>query len=127
MPSTPSESCTNAPNLVMLVTGPSTTEPTANLCATSAHGSPSACLRPKEMRRSAAFTPSIMTSTVSPGFTTSLAALTFLAHDISETWINPSTPGSSSTNAPNSATRVTVLRTRSPVLYLSATEYQGSG
>ncbi len=40
MPSTPSESCTNAPNFVRLVTGPSTAEPTANFCVTSVQGSP---------------------------------------------------------------------------------------
>ena len=62
-----------------------------------------------------------------PGFTMSLALLIFFPHDISETWISPSIPGSSSTNAPNSITRVTVPRTRSPALYFPATASQGCG
>ena len=41
---------------------------------------------------------------------------TFFVQDISETWISPSTPGSSSTNAPKSATRETLPCTRSPDL-----------
>src|SRR5258708_11880335 len=127
MPSTPSETCTNAPNLAWFVTGPTMTEPTASFSPTSTHGSPSACLRPSDMRRSSDFTPRITASTVSPGFTTSLAILTFLDHDISDTWIKPSMPGSSSTNAPNSTTRVTVPRTRSLNLYFSVTESHGFG
>ena len=79
------------------------------------------------MRRSAGFTPRTMTSTVSPGFTTSLGLRTFFDHDISEKWIRPSTPGSSSTNAPKSATRVTVPCTFSPALNLSATVSHGCG
>src|SRR6267154_4271155 len=127
MPSTPSDSCTNAPNFVTLTTGPSTTEPAANRCATSAQGSPNACFRPRDMRCSPAFTPRTTASTISPGFTSVLALLNFLPHDISETWMRPSIPGSSSTNAPNSATRVTVPRTRSPTWYFPATASQGCG
>src|ERR1022692_3787420 len=121
MPSTPSATCTNAPNFWMLVTGPSTTEPTGNFCAASAQGSPSACLRPSEMRRSGALTPSTTTSTVSPGLTTSEGLRTFLDQDISERCTRPSMPFSSSTKAPKSVTRVTLPLTRSPALYLSAT------
>src|SRR6266478_5292001 len=88
MPSTPSAVCTKAPNFVMLVMGPSTTDPGAILFATSAHGSPSACFSPKEMRRSPGFTPRITASTVSPGFTTSPAVRTRFAQDISETRIS---------------------------------------
>src|SRR6266700_3603878 len=127
MPSMPSATCTNTPNLVRLTTGPSTADPTGNFSATSAQGSPSACFNPSDMRCSPAFTPRITASTVSPGFTRSLGLCTFLTHDISETWINPSTPGSSSTKAPKSITRVMVPRTRSPTLYLVGTESHGCG
>ncbi len=127
MPSTPSASCTNAPNFCRLMTVPSTTEPTGNFCVASAHGSPSACFRPSEMRRSAWFTPRTTTSTWSPGFTTSAGLRTFFDQDISERWISPSTPFSSSTKAPKSATRVTVPCTRSPVLYFSPASSHGCG
>ena len=127
IPSTPSATCTNAPNFWMLVTGPSTTEPTGNFFAASTHGSPSACFRPSEIRRSGAFTPSTTTSTVSPGFTTSAGLRIFLDQDISERCTRPSMPFSSSTNAPKSVTRVTLPFTRSPTLYLSATRSQGCG
>jgi len=57
-------------------------------------------LEAEEMRRLEASTSSTCTSTswlvemILPGWTF------FLVHDISETWISPSMPGSSSTNAP---------------------------
>src|SRR5271168_1243409 len=73
----------------------------------------------------AIFTPRTTASTVSPVLSTSLGFLTFLAHDISDKWINPSTPGSSSTNAPKSVTRVTTPCTRSPAFKLAATASQG--
>ena len=60
------------------------------------------------MRRSAWFTPRTTTSTWSPGLTTSDGLRAFFDQDISERWIRPSMPFSSSTNAPKSATRVTV-------------------
>ena len=70
-------------------------------CAAKAsHGFSSVCLRPSEMRRLAGSTSSTTTSTscvvdrILPGCTF------FLVHDISETWMRPSMPGSSSTNAP---------------------------
>ena len=118
IPSMPSPSSTNAPNLVRLVTGPSTIVPAGNFFSISAQGSPSACFSPSETRRS--LTPSTTTSTASPGLTTSEGLRAFLVQDISERWISPSRPGSSSTNAPKSVTRVTTPRARSPVLYVLA-------
>src|SRR5260370_634639 len=67
MPSSASSSCTNAPNLVRLVMGPSTIVPAGKRFSACAHGSPRACLRPREMRRSVALTPSTTASTASPG------------------------------------------------------------
>src|ERR1039458_8633594 len=87
MPSNPSASCTKAPNLVRLVTAPSTTDPTGYFWGTSAQGSPSACFRPSAMRRSAWLTPRTTTSTRSPGFTTSDGFRVFFDQDISERWI----------------------------------------
>ena len=84
MPSTPSASCTNAPNFGKADDGPSTTPPTGYFCFASAQGSPSACFKPNEMRRSPAFTPSTTTSTVSPGFTISDGLRTFFDQDISD-------------------------------------------
>ncbi len=63
------------------------------------------------MRRSAGLMPRTVASTVSPCLTTSLGLRTFFDHDISERWIRPSTPGSSSTKAPKSTMRVTIPRT----------------
>ena len=55
---------------------------------------------PSEIRLEARLTSSTMTSTVSPTLTSFDGCRTRRVHDISETWTSPSTPGSSSTNAP---------------------------
>ena len=112
--------------LISRVTGPSTADPTGNRCGTSAQGSPSACFSPREIRFSPGLTERITASTVSPGLSISLGFRTFFTHDISDTWIRPSIPGSSSTNAPKSIKRVTVPVTRWATLYLSAAESHGS-
>ncbi len=52
MPSTPSVSCTKAPNFVMLVTGPSITVPGANFCSAP---SPGIAQRLLQAERDAAF------------------------------------------------------------------------
>ena len=54
----------------------------------------------REMRRASGLTSETIASTVSPGDTILAGFLIFLDHDISETWTSPSTPPSSSTNAP---------------------------
>src|SRR5947199_256420 len=66
MPSMPSVACRKAPNFIMLVMGPSTTEPTGKRFAASAQGSPSACFNPSESRCSTTFTARMTTSTLSP-------------------------------------------------------------
>ena len=58
------------------------------------------CLRPSEMRRLTESTSSTCTSTSCEVETILPGCMFFLVHDISETWIRPSMPGSSSTNAP---------------------------
>ena len=66
----------------------------------ASHGLASVCFRPRLMRRFCGSTSSTITSTswlvetILPGCTF------FLVQLISETWTSPSTPGSSSTNAP---------------------------
>ena len=52
------------------------------------------------MRRAVGSTPSTIASTVSPTFRIFDGCFTRLLHDISLTWISPSTPGSSSMKAP---------------------------
>ena len=100
MPSTPPSRPTNRPNSVMLRIGPSTTEPLGWAARNTSQGLSWVCLRPSEMRRFCGSTSRICTSTcwlvetILPGWTF------FLVQLISETWIRPSTPGSSSTNAP---------------------------
>ena len=70
------------------------------LAANAVHGFSWVCLRPSEMRRLSGSTSSTWTSTswlvetILPGW------MFFLVQLISETWIRPSTPGSSSTKAP---------------------------
>ena len=52
------------------------------------------------MRRAVGSTPSTIASTLSPTLRIFEGCLTRLLHDISLTWMSPSTPASSSTNAP---------------------------
>ena len=75
-------------------------EPFGCAARKTSHGLSWVCLRPSEMRRFWASTSSTCTSTcwlvetILPGW------MFFLVQLISETWIRPSTPGSSSTKAP---------------------------
>ena len=100
MPSTSPSSPMKRPNSVLFLTSPSTTEPTGCFSANASQGFCSVCFRPSEMRRLTGSTSRIWTSTswevetIFPGWTF------FFVQDISETWISPSMPGSSSTNAP---------------------------
>ena len=90
----------NRPNSVLFLTSPSTSEPTGCFSAKDSQGFWSACFRPSEMRRLTGSTSRMTTSTswevetILPGWTF------FLVQLISETWIRPSIPGSSSTKAP---------------------------
>ena len=100
MPSTSPSRPMNRPNSVLFLTSPSISEPTGCFSAKASHGFCRVCLRPSEMRRLTGSTSRICTSTscevetILPGWTF------FFVHDISETWIRPSIPGSSSTKAP---------------------------
>ena len=95
-----SSTSTNAPNSVRLRTLPLMRVPTGYFSASSCQGLLSTCLRPSEMRRAVGSTPSTIASTVSPTLRIFDGCLTRLLHDISLTWIRPSTPGSSSMKAP---------------------------
>ena len=99
-PSMPSSTSTKAPNSVRFRTLPVMVVPIGYFSDSSCHGLLSTCLRPSEMRRAPGSTPSTIASTVSPTLRIFDGCLTRLLHDISLTWISPSTPGSSSTNAP---------------------------
>ncbi|MDT4886176.1 hypothetical protein FQZ97_1224930 [compost metagenome] len=90
----------NRPNSVLFLTSPSMVEPTGFFSAKASHGFCRVCFMPSEMRRLSGSTSSTTTSTswevetILPGWTF------FLVQLISETWIRPSMPGSSSTKAP---------------------------
>ena len=100
MPSTSPSRPMNRPNSVMLRISPSTIGADRVRGEEGSHGLSWVCLRPSEMRRLLGSTSSTCTSTswlvetILPGWTF------FLVQLISETWIRPSTPGSSSTKAP---------------------------
>ena len=66
----------------------------------SVQGSGSSCLRPRLMRLALASTSSTWHSISWPTSRSFDGCLTFLVQLISLTWMRPSTPGSSSTNAP---------------------------
>src|SRR5579885_676959 len=99
-PSTPSSSSTNTPKSVRLFTLPLTRLPTGWFARTSSQGLGSVCLRPSEMRWLTLSTSSTWTSTSWPTSRIFEGCVTRFVHDISETWISPSSPRSSSTNAP---------------------------
>jgi hypothetical protein len=90
----------NRPNSVLFLTSPSTVEPTGMLLD---EGFPRIAHGLLEAERDAALGgidfqhlhfDFLLVETILPGCTF------FLVQDISETWIRPSMPGSSSTNAP---------------------------
>ncbi len=99
-PSMSSSTSTKAPNSVRLRTLPVIFVPTGYFSDSSFQGLLSTCLSPSEIRRAVGSTPSTCASTVSPTFRIFDGCLTRLLHDISLTWISPSTPASSSMNAP---------------------------
>ncbi len=98
----PSASSTNAPKLVIRTTLPSTTSPTWTRPKKSSHTSVASCLRPSDRRWFSASMLSTIASTSSPFFSISDGCLRRLLHDMSEMWMRPSMPSSTSTNAPNS-------------------------
>src|SRR6201998_1791448 len=100
MPSTSPSSPRNRPNSVLFLTSPSTSEPGGYFSTNTSHGLRMVCLSPSEMRRLTGSTSSTCTSTSCEVETILPGCTFFLVHDISETWIKPSIPGSSSTNAP---------------------------
>ena len=84
----------------MFFTSPSTCVPTGKLSANTSHGLRCVCLRPSDTRRFTMSTSSTITSTSWEVDTILPGCTFFLVQLISETWTSPSTPGSSSTNAP---------------------------
>ena len=99
-PSMPSSSSTKAPKLVRLRTFPLTRMPGGYFSSSVSHGSGSICFRPSEIFSLALSTLSTTASMTSPMLTTFDGCRTCRVQDISETWIRPSTPFSSSTKAP---------------------------
>src|ERR1700689_4421860 len=100
MPSTSPSRPRNRPNSVLFLTSTSTTEPCGYFSTNTSHGLRMVCLRPSEIRRLTGSTSSTCTSTSCDVETILPGCTFFLVHDISETWISPSMPGSSSTKAP---------------------------
>ena len=84
----------------MLRTLPFTMVPGGYFFSISSHGLLSNWRRPKEIFCSSLFTPSTLASTTWPTLSTSAGRTMRLVQDNSETWMRPSTPSSSSTNAP---------------------------
>ena len=99
-PSTPSSISTNTPKFVKLRTIAVCLVPTPYFSSIFCHGSDFSCLIPKDIFRSSRSRVNTTASTSSPTFMKSWAERRCWDHDISETWISPSTPGAISTNAP---------------------------
>ena len=107
---------TNAPNVTIFVTVPSTIDPTGKSSTSFVHGSSVVCLSPKLMRSRCKSTSSTITSTSSPTLTTSEGWLTWF-QESSEMCTKPSMPPKS-TNAPKSTMLETVPFRRMPRLSL---------
>ena len=99
-PSIPSSTSMKAPKSVRFLTLPVMRSPSWYRSLIICQGFGSVCRRPSDSRRAALSTSRTTASTVSPTARTFEGCLTLLVHDISETWIRPSTPGSSSMKAP---------------------------
>ena len=99
-PSTPSSSSTNTPKFVKFLTTALCFEPTGYFSLMLAHGSALSCLIPRDIFLSSLSRVRMLASTSSPTLRKSCALLRCDDHDISETWIRPSTPGWISMNAP---------------------------
>ena len=74
--------------------------PTGYFSSITLQGLGSICFMPSEILRSRSSTSRTTASTSSPTETTFDGCLIRLVQDISDTWIRPSMPGSSSTKAP---------------------------
>ena len=75
-------------------------EPTGYLVVISVHGSGVNCLIPRDILRSSRSMVSTTASILAPTSRKSDGLRKCCDHDISDTWISPSTPGSNSTKAP---------------------------
>ena len=91
-PSISSVISTKAPNSVRLRTLPSMTVPTGWVSRSSSQGLRSTWRSDSEMRRCCMSSSETMASTSSPTLRILEGLTTFLVHDISQTWIRPSTP-----------------------------------
>ncbi len=99
-PSTPSSSSTKIPKLVKLRTVAVCFDPTGYFSLMPFHGSGMSCFIPSDILRSSRSRVRITASTSLPTLRKSCAVRKCCDHDISDTWIRPSTPGATSTNAP---------------------------
>ena len=99
-PSTPGMISTKAPKSVRLRTTPLMVLPTLYDSATCSQGLGWVARSDSDSRRFSASTSETTTSTSSSISRIERGFLTFLVHDISLTWIRPSTPSSSTTKAP---------------------------
>ena len=100
-PSIPSSTSTNAPKSVMLRTLPVDDVADAVLRVDQVPGVGLGLLEARATAAAPSWSMSSTThSTQSPTFRIFDGCLTRLVHDISETWIRPSTPSSTSTKAP---------------------------
>ena len=121
----PSASSTKAPKFVIRTILPSTVSPTWCCWKNSSQMSVWSCLRPSDSRWFSASMLSTIASTVSPFFSASDGCFNRLLHDISEMWIRPSMPSSTSTNAPNSVRLRTLPVMFVPIGYFSESSCHG--
>ena len=99
-PSIPSSSSTKAPKGTKSRTTPLCLLLTAYFSSRVSHGSGSICFIPREIFLSLTFMLRTTASISSPMESIADGCLICCVQDISETWIRPSTPFSSSMNAP---------------------------
>ena len=90
----------NSPNSVTERTSPLITVPAGKRSVKLSHGLSCTCLMPREMRRFSSSTSKTSTSTSCELDTIFPGCTFFFVQDISETCTSPSTPSSSSINAP---------------------------
>ena len=99
-PSTPSSSSTKIPKLVKFLTMAECLDLSGYFSLMLDHGSGISCLIPIDILRSSRSSVRITASISCPTFRKSCAVRRCCDHDISETWISPSTPVVISTKAP---------------------------
>ena len=127
-PSMPSGSSTKAPKSVIRTTLPVRSIPIRYFSGTVVfQGSGWVCFRPREIRRAILSTCRTMASTRSPFFRISEGCFTRLVQDMSEIWMSPSIPSSSSMKAPKSTRFRTFPSRRVPTGYRCSKASHGLG